>query len=204
MIYRINVSNGAIKWQANIPRVFDKPETLQLRPTDKGLVVWDIRRMVMLSDRNGQVRWGPLYPSKPDTKRLFTYELIERVSIPARSRSLYIYSGQGKIYRYDLNTGKRKWKFLPHKKDGIGLKGPLLEAAGKLYVSTWKSFSILNASTGKRLARFQLPLLEGGLIDDFAPDILIERGNKVIITRPGGAVYALSKKTNRMLLEANS
>ena len=196
-IYRVKTANGTIKWQKPIPKVIDDWKTLQLRSTAHGVLVWDRRHMALLSSKNGKLRWGPVFTATPpDT---LPRDWIDNMSIPHRGEGIYLFSHLGYVYRYDLQSGKRRWKFSPHKDDGITLTGPLLLTAGKLYVTTYKSFTTLNAKTGKRLARFEFPFMEGGLTDALSPDIIIERGNKIILAREGGAVYAFSKRTNKLL-----
>lgn len=44
-----------------------------------------------------------------------------------------------------------------------------------------------------------IPFLESGLFSAMTPDFFIERGDKTFMLREGGAVYALSKQTDKLL-----
>ena len=55
------------------------------------------------------------------------------------------------------------------------------------------------ASNGKRVARHEFSWFDKGLFSELMPDILMERGDKIIMVREEGVIYAFSKKTNEVL-----
>jgi hypothetical protein len=153
--------------------------------------------LALLNANSGKTLWGPVYPSKPLGGKYF--EGINILSAPAGSDKVFISTSRNKVYSIDLRSGRKKWAYKLDKKDGSSLQSPFFLSSNKLYFTTYNSITILDAARGARKKRLTIPFLESGLFSALTPDVFIERGNKILMLREGGAVYALSTKTNRLL-----
>ncbi len=198
-VYKISSSSGAIKWQKVIADYFDNLKELKLRVTSQGVLLWDWRRMSLLNANRGKARWGPVYASPPTTGQVW-YEAIKTLSVPQGSGKIFLSTTHKHVYSFDLRTGKKYWRYkLLKKKQEYDVTSPFFLSSGKLYFTTWKSFNVLDSSNGKRVARTEFSFIESGLMSDLIPDILMERGDKIIMVREEGVIYAFSKKTNKVL-----
>ena len=195
-VYKISSTSGAIEWQKPIADYFDNLKELKLRVTSQGVLLWDRRRMSLLGSDNGSINWGPVYASPPTEE----FEGIKTLSVPEQSGKIFLSTTEEHVYSFDLRTGKKIWRYkLLKKKDGMDVTSPFLLAAGKLYFTTWKSFTVLDVSNGERVARTEFSWFESGLKSNLMPDILMELGDKIIMVREEGVIYAFSKKTNEVL-----
>ncbi|HAK59463.1 MAG TPA: hypothetical protein DCO77_03630 [Nitrospiraceae bacterium] len=198
-LYKMSAKNGAILWQQAIPRYFNKLQELNLRVTKRGVLLWDRRRLSLLDTRSGKRLWGPVYPVDPHPRAPARYEGIQVLAVPATRGGIFVSTNRKGIYRIELRTGKISWRYPLEKQDGSDLQSPFFLSSNKLYFTTYKSITILDATTGARKERLTLPFLESGLFSALTPDIFVQRGNKVFMLREGGAVYALSKGSNKLL-----
>ncbi len=196
-VHKVNATTGSLIWQQPLPEAFDRPMEANMRFTAHGMLVWDDRRMAMLQKANGKMAWGPIYPGKPQGVSL--YEAIKLLCVPVASDSIFIWTTRGNIARFDLRSGAKKWEYPLDNQDGTTLQSPIFVHNDKVYFSTYKTLTILDAKTGARLDKVAFSFLESGLFSAFTPDIFIIRNDKVIMLREGGAVYALSSKTNKLL-----
>jgi len=190
-VHKISSASGALVWEQSLPDHFIWRKETNMRLTQHGLLLWDPGRIAMLRTTNGKLLWGSTDPGK--------YEVIKLLSTPVTGEGVFVWTSQGNITSFDPRSGNKRWKYALDKNDGTTLQSPIFVHNNKVYFSTYKTLIILDARTGARVDKLSFPFLESGLFSSLTPDILIARDDKVIMLREGGAVYALSSKTNKLL-----
>jgi len=192
-VRKIDAADGTTKWHQPVGDQLVHPRA---RPTRRGLLVWGERRMMLLDAETGDPSWGPIFAGKPLGEFSATIEVL---SVPTAADRIFVSTSRSKVCSFDLRTGRRRWQHELGTEEGTSLQSPFFLTGGDLYFSTYKSILVLDADGGGVRGIVTMPLLESGLFSDLTPDIFVERGDRVLMLREGGAVYALSRRTRQLL-----
>ena len=191
-LYKLS-KRGTISWKRALPVEFKNHKEVNLRITSRGILLFDKRFMALLNAQSGKLVWGPV----PLSGR--SYETIKLLSAPLASTRIFAWSSRDKVVSLNLRNGTRQWVYAFDKEDGTTLQSPIFYANNKVYFTTYNSLTVLDAKTGHRLTRIAFPFLESGLFSSLTPDMFLVRKNKIFLLREGGAVYAVSARSNKQL-----
>jgi outer membrane protein assembly factor BamB len=184
-LQRISLATGRLAWEEPHPAPGSAANTYA---ADEGIFVFNGNRLWFFGESGGK-KWGPVSLGSTIARVATTTSHQGIVFAVARQGTLPVFDT---IHAISVSDGRETWQHPVRDRIESGFLG----TSGKLFYTTSASVQALDLKSGKLASRTPLPLI---WVFNEVPDLLLMRGERVIIARERMGVVALSSKDGKML-----